>query len=211
MLILVLAKEPLPGRVKTRLCPPCSGVEAAELAAAALADTLEAAAACGADRRVLALDGNPGPWLPAGFEVIPQRGAGLAERLAAAWTDADGPGVQIGMDTPQVTATDLNHALASFDNPLVDAALGLSTDGGWWAIGLREPDPRVFLGVPMSSESTGRAQAARLVQLGLRYDALPEFTDVDTFDDALRVAAAAPLTRFAAAVNGLHLTKENAS
>jgi len=68
--VLVLAKEPRPGRVKTRLCPPCSPEEAATVAAAALADTLEAVAASGADRHILALDGRPGPWLPPGFEVV---------------------------------------------------------------------------------------------------------------------------------------------
>src|SRR6059058_5897007 len=95
--VLVLAKSPEPGRVKTRLCPPLSPAEAADVAAAALADTLDAAAACGADRKILALAGPPGPWLPAGFEVIEQRGTGLAERLANAWIAAGGGGVQIGM------------------------------------------------------------------------------------------------------------------
>ncbi|MEO5678521.1 MAG: glycosyltransferase, partial [Acidimicrobiales bacterium] len=73
---LVLAKEPVAGRVKTRLCPPLTPAEAAAVAEAALADTLAAVARCGADRLVVALDGAPGPWLPAGFEVIPQRGGG---------------------------------------------------------------------------------------------------------------------------------------
>ena len=80
--LLVLAKSPEPGRVKTRLCPPLSPAEAAAVAAAALADTLEAVHGCGADRKILALDGRPGPWLPPGFEVIEQRGTGLAERTA---------------------------------------------------------------------------------------------------------------------------------
>ena len=92
----------MPGRVKTRLCPPCRPEEAAEIAAAALADTLDAVPGCSAERRVLALDGEPGRWLPAGFEVIRSSGDGLAERLGAAWAEVDGPCVQIGMDTPQV-------------------------------------------------------------------------------------------------------------
>src|SRR5690606_23084798 len=64
--LLVMAKAPVAGRVKTRLVPPLSAAEAAAVAEAALADTLEAVAACGAERRVLALDGEPGPWLPEG-------------------------------------------------------------------------------------------------------------------------------------------------
>src|SRR4051812_30616875 len=101
--VLVLAKEPVPGRVKTRLCPPFDHEAAARLAEAALADTLEAVAHCGAERRVLALDGRPGWWLPEGFEVIPQVVGPFDRRLAAAWDATGGPGLQIGMDTPQVT------------------------------------------------------------------------------------------------------------
>ena len=107
-----MAKEPRPGRVKTRLCPPCSPDEAAAVAEAALADTLAAVAACGAARKILALDGEPGPWLPPGFEVVRQRGADFNQRLAAAWSDAGGPGLQLGMDTPQVGAPELDELLA---------------------------------------------------------------------------------------------------
>jgi len=193
-----MAKEPLAGRVKTRLCPPCSAGEAADLAAAALADTLEAVASCGAGRRIIALDGNPGPWLPSGFEVIGQRGASFAERLEHAWAYAGGPGLQIGMDTPQITAAQLDGALAALLDPGVDAVLGNAVDGGWWALGLRRADRRVFTGVPMSTADTGAAQRRRLVELGLRVRELPVARDVDTFADALEVAALAPHSRFAA-------------
>ena len=119
-----MAKAPVPGRVKTRLCPPCTHAEAATIAAAALADTLDAVAACGAERRVLALDGGAGEWLPAGFEVIPQRGTSFAVRLANAWTDVGGPGIQIGMDTPQVSGGDLDGRATTLEQPATDAVLG---------------------------------------------------------------------------------------
>ncbi len=88
--VLVIAKEPVAGRVKTRLCPPFTPAEAAELAAAALADTLEAVLALPARRRVLVLDGRPGPWVPPGFDVVPQSAGGLDERLAAAFGGCTG-------------------------------------------------------------------------------------------------------------------------
>jgi uncharacterized protein len=91
--LIVLAKEPVPGRVKTRLCPPCSPAEAASLAAAALADTLAAATASGADRVVLALDGRVGPWCPPGVHVVTQGTGGLDRRLATAWSAVPGPAV----------------------------------------------------------------------------------------------------------------------
>ncbi len=194
--VLVIAKSPVPGRVKTRLCPPCTFAEAAELAAAALADTLRAVASLDV-RHVLALDGPIGEWIPAGFDVIAQRGEGLAERLANAWSDADGPGLQIGMDTPQVTPALLESALDHLHRPGIDAVLGAATDGGWWAIGLHRPDPQVFAGVPMSDGTTGARQRAQLRRLGLRIGDLPVLTDVDTIADAAQVAAGAPATQFA--------------
>lgn len=193
---LVMAKAPVPGRVKTRLCPPLSPAEAAAVAEAALADTLDAVSRCGADRLVVALDGDPGPWLPAGFELIAQRGEGLDERLAAAWLDAGGPGVQVGMDTPQLKADDLDSALALLDEH--DAALGPAEDGGWWAIALRRADPACFLGVPMSTDGTNRAQHQRLLDLGLSVATLPTRRDIDDTTDLAAVAAAHPHLRVSA-------------
>ena len=205
-----MAKAPVAGLVKTRLCPPLTFAEAADVAAAALADTLEAVASCGADRRVIALDGEPGPWLPPGFRLIRQCRGRLDERLAAAWSQAGGPGVQIGMDTPQVTPALLDDALGRLDGPAgdsegrsgahgerggADAVLGLAPDGGWWAVGLRRPDRRVFLGVPMSTNETGAAQLDRLHRLGLRVDLLDQLNDIDTASDLAQVAALVPDSR----------------
>ena len=122
MRILVLAKEPVPGRVKTRLQPPLTTVQAADVAAAALHDTLSAADTTGATDRVLALEGAVGPWLPEGWRVIEQRGRTFPERLAAAWCEQPGPTLQIGMDTPQVTTSQLDDAMAFLDEH--DCVLG---------------------------------------------------------------------------------------
>jgi rSAM/selenodomain-associated transferase 1 len=195
--IVVLAKAPVPGRVKTRLCPPCDHVQAAKLAEAALVDTLTAVAASPCRRRVLALDGPIGPWLPRGFEVLPQRGEKLDERLAHAFTDLGKCGLLVGMDTPQLTPAGLDSALRALDDASVDAVLGPAVDGGWWGIGLRAPDPAVFLGVPMSTPHTYDAQRVRLDTLGLRVRVLPRLRDVDDIDDAIAVARDAPNSRFA--------------
>lgn len=191
--LLVIAKEPRPGKVKTRLTPPFSPEEAAVLAEAALADTLDVVSRTPADRRVLVLDGTPGDWLPCGFEVVPQCRGGLDQRLAAAFSGCDGPALLIGMDTPQVTPELLG---VGFDD--CDAWLGDATDGGFWALGLACPDPSLLLGVPMSAPDTGRVQRDRLRGAGLRVRDLPALTDVDDAADAEAVAAAAPGGRFAA-------------
>jgi uncharacterized protein len=198
--LMVLAKAPRPGRSKTRLCPPCTPRDAAALARAALTDTLDAVLATPAARRVLVLDGPVGDWLAPGVEVVAQRGAGLDERLAHAFADVGGPALLVGMDTPQVTRGDLARGLARLAAPGVDAVLGPATDGGYWAIGLREAQPRAFLGVPMSTAWTGRAQHERLRRLGLRVALLPALRDVDRIADARAVAALAPAGRFARAL-----------
>ena len=137
-----MAKAPVAGRVKTRLCPPCTPEAAARIAAVALADTLDAAGAAPAVRRTLVVDGDY--VAPEGWAILRQRGSGLAERLAHAFADTALPGVPtllIGMDTPQVTAHHLAAAAilltagtrgaATDPQPTVDAVLGPATDGGW--------------------------------------------------------------------------------
>ena len=195
----MIAKAPVPGRVKTRLTPPCTPEEAATLARASLRDTFAAAGrARHAGRRVAVLDGEPGPWLPREFEVIAQRGDGLAERLAAAFDDVGEPAFLIGMDTPQVTSQLLDAGLLTV--AWGGSAFGPALDGGYWGIGLRTPDPGVFEGVPMSTARTGAAQRARMAERGLEPGILPALRDVDTYDAALEVAAEAPYTHFATAL-----------
>jgi hypothetical protein len=198
--LLVLAKSPRPGRVKTRLCPPCTPEQAAAIAEAALGDTLEAIGAVPTRRRVLVLDGPVGPWLPRGFDVVPQVAGDLAERLTAAFSAVRTPAFLVGMDTPQLTAANVRGAVASLTAPGVDAVLGLAVDGGWWGLGLRRPAPRAFEGVPMSTAHTGARQRAQLGRLGLRTRDLRQLRDVDHFADAQAVASGLPGSRFGAAV-----------
>ena len=198
--LLVLAKAPVPGRVKTRLCPPCTPAQAAGIAAAALDDTLAAARRAAAT--VLALDGRMA--VPDRIDVVPQRGRGLGERIAAAFADATGgertPVLQLGLDTPQATP-DLLAACLSTLGSTVDAVLGPAEDGGWWALGLHDPaHARLLEQVPMSTPDTGRLTLKALHGAGLRVAELPALRDVDTWADARAVAALAPAGRFAAAV-----------
>ena len=190
-----MAKAPVPGAVKTRLCPPLHPVEAAELAAAALADTLQVVALCGADERWVALDGEPGQWLPTGFRVIAQRGATFADRLQNAWTDTGGPTLQIGMDTPQITTELLDGSLATLESS-PGAVLGHADDGGWWALGMLLAHTGVFRDIPMSTASTGARQAERLRDMGLGPDLLPPLVDVDEWGHAVDVARQVPDARF---------------
>ena len=200
--IIVIAKAPVPGRVKTRLTPPFSPQQAARLAEAALADTLAAVAQVPAARHVIALDGVPGRWLPPGFDVVRQRGQGLDERIAAAMGEAYArlpvPVVLIGMDTPQVTPELLASAIRPLVRGTADAVFGPAEDGGYWLLGLRRPDPCLVIGVPMSVALTGTTQLARLHGAGLRVHRMRCCTDVDNAADAAAVADEIPQSRFAA-------------
>nr|WP_204342046.1 DUF2064 domain-containing protein [Micromonospora terminaliae] len=209
--MLVVAKAPVAGAVKTRLCPPAEPAQAARIAAAALHDTLDAVAATPGVVPVLALagrlaDAEDGADLAAavaGWPVLPQRGDGLADRLAHAHADVAAaypgrPVLQIGMDTPQLTAARLAAAVRRLGAPGTDAALGPAADGGWWALGLRDPREATALrGLPMSTPGTGRRTRAALAGRGMRIATLPLLRDVDDWTDALAVSGLVPAGRFA--------------
>jgi len=193
--LVLIAKEPIAGRVKTRLHPPLTLHQAAMLAAAAIDDTLAAIAALPASRRVLLFEGERVPATAAGYEVIPQVDGPLDERLAALFDTSEGPTILIGMDTPQLRAADLAAAFAWPDD--VDVWFGPASDGGYWAIGMREPRGELIRGIPMSRDDTGARQLARLHGADLRVGVLPTLIDVDDIADARDVAGLAPDTAFA--------------
>ncbi len=199
--LIVIAKDPRAGFAKTRLCPPCSPAQAADLAAAALSDTLEVVARTPASRKVLMLDGSDRRWRRPGLEVLAQRGGAFAQRLHYAFADVGGPALLVGMDTPQLTPELLSDGLGALTR--FDAVLGPAYDGGYWSVGLRESFPRAFKDIPMSSETTMRHQRARFASLGLQTYEQPWLTDVDTIADAQLVAREAPYSRFAAALGAL--------
>ncbi|GAA1779571.1 TIGR04282 family arsenosugar biosynthesis glycosyltransferase [Agromyces lapidis] len=197
--IAVIAKECVPGRVKTRLHPPFTLDESAQLAAACLDDTLSAVAEMPASRRLLYFEGARTPALAAGFEVMPQGSGTLDERLAQLFDALSEPVLLVGMDTPQLTHAHLAAALDSLGAGADerDGWIGPAADGGFWLLALRAPKGDLVRGVSMSRADTGARQHRRLVEAGLRVGVLPELTDVDTIAEAAAVARDAPGTRFA--------------
>jgi glycosyltransferase A (GT-A) superfamily protein (DUF2064 family) len=198
--IIVIAKETIPGRVKTRLHPPFSLEQAAQLAAASLDDTLRAVSSLGASERILYFDGDILPPGSEGYRVIPQTSGTLDERLAAVFDQMTGPTLLVGMDTPQLSYRHLAHLFENWPTD-IDAWFGPAEDGGFWALGLREPNGDLIRGVPMSQDDTGARQLDRLDAAGLMVALLPTLTDVDTIDSAEQVAAIAPHTEFAKTLN----------
>ena len=201
MRVLVVAKAPVPGYAKTRLGAEIGMARAAEVAAAALLDTLRTCVrtvgvehcriAWSGDLRAAAMADRIGEALQ-GWRVVPQRGERLDERLANAHLDLadEGPGavVQIGMDTPQLRDDQL-LAVARRVEEGADAVLADAVDGGWWALALADPRHGSLLrGVAMSTPSTGRETRRALQDAGLGVAGGPVLRDVDTAADADAVA-----------------------
>ncbi len=216
--MLVVAKAPVPGQAKTRLGMTVGDRVAAEIAAAALLDTLDAVAAAAVTARVVALTGDLDAAVHAAelrrrletFTVIDQRGDDFADRLATAHADAavlggGHPVLQIGMDTPQVT-TDL---LVGCGRRLHDtpAVVGLAHDGGWWVLGLRPPATADWLRmVPMSETNTGELTLKALQDNGFDVTRVEELSDFDVSDDVAAVRdACAPSSRFSRATRAAGL------
>jgi uncharacterized protein len=207
--VLVVAKAPVPGVAKTRLAEAVGPTAAADIAAAALLDTLDAVAAAPVGARVVAMTGDLDAASRSGeirarladFTVIAQHGTDFADRLANAHADASvavgpQPVLQIGSDTPQVTP---ELIVRSADALLAaPAVLGMATDGGWWALGVHSPtDADVLRAVPMSRNDTGAVTLRALRETGINVILIDELRDVDTVDDVAAVREASrPDSRF---------------
>jgi hypothetical protein len=210
--VLVVAKAPVPGQAKTRLAAGVGDRAAADIAAAALLDTLDAVAEAPVAARVVALTGDLGGASAgdeirtrlADFTVVPQRGADFAAKLANAHIDAAAAAgglsvLQIGMDTPQVTAELIGECAREL--LAADVVLGLAHDGGWWVLGVTEAAMADCLrAVPMSRSDTGAVTLAALGDTGANVSLVPTLADVDTVDDIDAVRQeCAPDSRFARA------------
>lgn len=189
----LVAKAPVPGLVKTRLCPPLSPEQAAGLAAALLADTAATALATGFEVVCVATGDEAviRSVLPAHIPVLRQHGEGLAERLANAHAGLFACGYErvllVGADCPTVDGPYLTGAVGALDD--VDVVLGPAHDGGYTVIGANRPHRALFQGVPMSSRRTAAVTAARCRGAGLSLRTLAIRRDLDRPAD-LRAALA---------------------
>lgn len=199
----LVAKAPVAGQVKTRLCPPLSPAQAAELAAAMLADV----AATVRETGLPAWCVHAGPPQPVRAAVgddlplRPQRGGDLGERLTACQRDLFGGGLErlvlLGGDVPTVDAALLAGALARAD--AADVVLGPARDGGYTLLVSHRPTPELFAGVDMGTERVLARTLARAREAGLAAATVDARHDLDTLADlhAARRAgelAAAPRT-----------------
>ena len=183
--IVVFAKAPQPGAVKTRLIPALGAVGAAELACRMLDHALQQALAAGAGLVELCMSPAPGhaAWqglaLPAGVTCAAQGEGDLGQRMASAVARVSGKGpvLLLGTDCPALTAAHLREAarqLARHDAVLLPVA-----DGGYILIGLKTPCPELFAGMPWSTPAVAAETLSRMAALGLRVWRGPTLRDID--------------------------------
>jgi rSAM/selenodomain-associated transferase 1 len=193
--LVVIAKEPVPGAVKTRLAPILGADGAARAAAAMLADTVAVMAQVDAE-----------PWvcfsppdartrmarLTPGCRLLAQVQGDLGDRLAACFATLLGGGAQrvvvVGADTPQVPRATYQAAFALLDQ--VDVVLGPAADGGYYLVGAKAALPELFVGVPMGTDTVLQETIRRAVRRRLRVGTVPMQRDLDRLED-LRDALAA--------------------
>ena len=193
--LIVVAKEPVPGQTKTRLCPPFTPKDAAELYRCLLLDTLALMSRVEvADHTVAYLPADAQAFFerlaPNGFRLVPQEGDDLGARLAHALSYHLDLGyrraVIMNSDGPTLPTACLREAFSGLDH--ADITLGPGHDGGYYLIGMRQPHPELFQGIAWSTEQVVRQTLASCQRLGLRVHLLPEWYDVDLEIDLKRLS-----------------------
>jgi rSAM/selenodomain-associated transferase 1 len=196
--VAIMAKAPRAGEVKTRLCPPLSLADAAELYCRFLLDKIEqvrslraaslAIAYAPAEARAFFEEVAPG------FILVGQRGADLGDRLANSLGELLDGGhrgaLAIDSDTPTLPLGFLQQAIDLVMRPEIDVVLGPTEDGGYYLIGLRTVHHELFEAMAWSTNQVLRETIRRADAKGLRVACLPPWYDIDTPDDLVRLQAA---------------------
>ena len=194
--LVIMAKQPVAGRTKTRLCPPLTPAQAAELYEALLRDTIHLVAGLAGVQLAIALTPPEATelferWSPPGTLLLPVSGSDIGEcldRVLGSLLAAGHSGVMaLNSDGPTLPAAHLRQALAQLDQ--ADVVLGPGEDGGYYLIGLRAPHPRLFYEIDWSTERVLPQTLARAESLGLSVALLPAWYDVDTAPDLDRLRA----------------------
>jgi rSAM/selenodomain-associated transferase 1 len=194
--LIIVAKKPEAGQTKTRLSPPLSGRQAAELYHSFLLDTLELMQQVEIAQPILAYTPDEAkPFFqeiaPAGFEFVPQVGADLGERLHNVLSHCLLTGyrqaVVMDSDSPTLPVGVLRQAFRELDDPGVDVVLGPCEDGGYYLIGLKAPCAALFQEIPMSTPRVAAETLQRALAQGLHVAQLPRWYDVDLYADVERL------------------------
>ena len=192
--LVVMAKSPIAGEVKTRLVPPLSSQQASDLCRCLLLDLLKSVRSFSEADLHVAFTPTAAADLfkqlvPSGFSCFPQRGKELGERMKHVFEELFGTGyrnvVIIGSDIPVFPAGFLRQAFAALDESGQRVVLGPSRDGGYYLIGLSRLVPEIFVDIPWGTDRVLKATLEKLSRLGVEVSRLPEWFDVDTIEDLI--------------------------
>lgn len=193
-LLIIFAKEPRPGQVKTRLSPPLSPQDTAQLYHNFLLDILEEMGQIPDLRLALAFSPPQAQRFfqglaPPGSDLFPQEGKDLGERMARAFDRGFeagfGPILLRGSDTPDLPATVVSEAREALASGKAQVVLGPATDGGYYLVGLTQPQPALFQGPAWSGPTVMKDTLKLTRQQGLKVHLLPSWSDIDTYADLL--------------------------
>lgn len=187
--LLIFVKEPVPGRVKTRLAAEIGADAACQVYRRCVERTLERLSML---RNEITLCIEPADatgriqaWLGLAWPVLPQCGVTLGERMAQAIDRAFKEGVRrvavIGTDSPWIDHPLIEEAFAAMER--ADLVVGPARDGGYYLVGLARPTPGLFQGVPWSTSQVLDQTLGKARALGLSVSLLPEGYDVDRLTD----------------------------
>jgi rSAM/selenodomain-associated transferase 1 len=206
--LLIFAKQPKAGETKTRLCPPFTPEEAAQIYEAMLQDLLTLTTKVGTTERWLcyvpsATAADYFKTLAPNIRCLPQHGEGLGARLINAFASAFAAGatsaVIIGTDSPDLPTAYIDQAFNLLETTAVDVVFGPATDGGYYLVGARMVWPEIFTGIPWSTAEVLPASLNIAAATGISTALLPEWYDIDTLHDLRQLVASAkhsaPLTR----------------
>ncbi len=189
--LIIFAKAPIPGQVKTRLCPPLAPDEAATLHGTMVLDTLERSRnLLGFDRFLACAPSKQHPFFKAvgsrqGVHLLDQIPGDLGRRMHQAFSSVFDSGyrsaVVVGTDLPTVHTELFRQAMRELAGH--DVVLGPSVDGGYYLIGLNKPTPELFSDIPWSTDQVLPSTLEQAQRLGLSVQLLTQQRDLDTLTD----------------------------
>jgi rSAM/selenodomain-associated transferase 1 len=194
--VAIMAKAPRAGEVKTRLCPPLSHPEAAELYRCFLLDKIAQVNALQMTMPVVSYTPSEAQqWFedltPSHFMLLPQRGDDLGARILSTFDRLFQHGytqvMVIDSDTPTLPSAYLEQALELMAERHNDVVLGPTEDGGYYLIGLRRAHPELFEHMPWSTSQVFPETRRRSLQYGLTVACTAYWYDVDMPDDLRRL------------------------
>ncbi len=210
--IIVFAKAPVPGRVKTRLIPPFSPRQAAALHTAFVLDTIESLESLTQEFEIeLHLDRETPAWpelqLPVRLQHEGDLGLKMFKALGYALNTGHPGAIVLGSDSPNLPPAHLQWLAHSGS----EVSLGPTDDGGYYAIAARRVHPDMFSGVRWSTEEALHDTLRACVQCGLSVDVGPAWFDIDSSLDVERLQQCEPVPRYTLAALQLALEPERSS